>query len=169
MLGTRVLKDFIVQKIESIIDEEKSVKHSKLSEQAEQVILDPAKVRSARERVGCMRCLQGYRAAWLPPAAVLQGTDAHVLGGAAVQRCLYGARLVAWFEALLWGGCGVIPWKAACVHWLGHPRVAVLVTRRASESPVRAFMSHMPQSMGPFKVGSTCTPPLMLGSSISDR
>eukprot|EP00967_Tisochrysis_lutea_P074123 scaffold99472_cov31-Tisochrysis_lutea.AAC.1 len=43
MLGARVLKDFVVQKIESIIDEEKSVKHIKLSEQTEQVVLDPAK------------------------------------------------------------------------------------------------------------------------------
>jgi len=51
MLGARVLKDFIVQKIESIIDEEKSVKHSKLSEQAEQVILDPSKVRLTRMRL----------------------------------------------------------------------------------------------------------------------
>uniref|UniRef100_A0A7S0S408 FACT complex subunit n=1 Tax=Chlamydomonas leiostraca TaxID=1034604 RepID=A0A7S0S408_9CHLO len=44
MLAARVVKDFVLAKIETIIDEGKSVKHSKLTEQTEQVILDPAKI-----------------------------------------------------------------------------------------------------------------------------
>ena len=44
MLGARVLKDCVLEKIEGILDEEKSVKHSKLSEMAEEAILDPGKV-----------------------------------------------------------------------------------------------------------------------------
>lgn len=44
MLAARVMKDFVLTKIETIIDEGKSVKHSKLTEQTEQVILEPAKI-----------------------------------------------------------------------------------------------------------------------------
>ncbi|KAL6764928.1 global transcription factor [Haematococcus lacustris] len=44
MLASRVMNDFVIQKIEGVIDEGKSVKHSKLAEQTEQVILSPTKI-----------------------------------------------------------------------------------------------------------------------------
>lgn len=50
MLGARVLKEFVVQQIESIIDEDKSMKHSKLAEMVEENILDPTKVGPAALR-----------------------------------------------------------------------------------------------------------------------
>lgn len=43
LLASKVMSGFVVQKIEQIIDDEKKVKHSKLSEQTEEVITDPAK------------------------------------------------------------------------------------------------------------------------------
>ncbi len=45
MLAARVLKDFVISRIESVVDEGKSVKHSKLAEQTEESISNPAKVR----------------------------------------------------------------------------------------------------------------------------
>lgn len=44
MLASKAMKDFVVGKIESIVDEGKSVKHSKLSELTEEVITDPSKL-----------------------------------------------------------------------------------------------------------------------------
>lgn len=55
MLAARVLKDFFVQKVESIIDDDKTVKHSKLGEQVEQVIQDPGKVSSCA--CDALKCL----------------------------------------------------------------------------------------------------------------
>lgn len=53
MLAARVVKDFVVGKIESIIDEGKSVKHSKLTEQTEQVVIEPAKVQVKLKPENC--------------------------------------------------------------------------------------------------------------------
>uniref|UniRef100_A0A7N0RAU6 FACT complex subunit n=1 Tax=Kalanchoe fedtschenkoi TaxID=63787 RepID=A0A7N0RAU6_KALFE len=43
-LSASVLKDYMVPKLESIIDEEKKVKHSSLMDDAEKVILEPSKI-----------------------------------------------------------------------------------------------------------------------------
>ncbi|CAD7701780.1 unnamed protein product [Ostreobium quekettii] len=42
-LAAKVMKDFVVPKVEGIINEEKSVKHSKLQERTEEVIQEPQK------------------------------------------------------------------------------------------------------------------------------
>jgi nucleosome binding factor SPN SPT16 subunit len=44
LLGAKVMKDFVVPKLESIIDEGKSVRHQKLQELTEEAITDPSKV-----------------------------------------------------------------------------------------------------------------------------
>ncbi|KAF6251518.1 global transcription factor [Scenedesmus sp. NREL 46B-D3] len=43
-LASKVMQSFVVEKIEDIIDKNKKVKHTKLSEMTEEVILDPPKV-----------------------------------------------------------------------------------------------------------------------------
>ena len=65
MLGARVVKDFVVQRIESIIDEEKSVKHSKLMEMTEQVILEPAKVKDFARAGHCHASVRASVCAYL--------------------------------------------------------------------------------------------------------
>eukprot|EP00955_Chlamydomonas_euryale_P086243 364199-Chlamydomonas_euryale.AAC.5 len=44
MLASKVMKDFVVPQIERIVDENKKVKHSKLSTATEEAIVDPSKV-----------------------------------------------------------------------------------------------------------------------------
>eukprot|EP00798_Chlamydomonas_sp_ICE-L_P025578 gene25578-11229_t len=44
MLGSKVMKEFVVGKVEQIVDDGKSVKHSKLAELTEEVITDPSKL-----------------------------------------------------------------------------------------------------------------------------
>ncbi|WIA33317.1 hypothetical protein OEZ86_006455 [Tetradesmus obliquus] len=43
-LASKVMQSFVVEKIEDIIDKNKKVKHTKLSEMTEEVILDPPKI-----------------------------------------------------------------------------------------------------------------------------
>lgn len=43
-LASKVMKDFVIVRIEDILDKEKKVKHSKLSEATEEVISDPGKI-----------------------------------------------------------------------------------------------------------------------------
>lgn len=45
LMCASVMKNFAVAEIESIIDDEKKVKHSKLAERTEAVIQEPAKVK----------------------------------------------------------------------------------------------------------------------------
>ncbi len=44
MLAARVVNDFVVAKLEGIIDEGKPTKHAKLAEATDKVITDPAKI-----------------------------------------------------------------------------------------------------------------------------
>jgi nucleosome binding factor SPN SPT16 subunit len=53
MLASRVLNDFVVSKIESVIDEGRVMKHSKLAEQTEEVIVEPAKIQVKLKADNC--------------------------------------------------------------------------------------------------------------------
>lgn len=44
LLGSKVMKEFLVQRMENILDKDKKVKHSKLANMAEEIVRDPQKV-----------------------------------------------------------------------------------------------------------------------------
>ena len=103
MLAAKVMKDFVVTKIEEIIDESKSVKHSKLSELTEEAITDPSKVCGAGEGAALTppRWVGGGKGASTDPSKVkvkvIQGALGGPLSGSGLPRRAHWGNASAYY------------------------------------------------------------------------